>query len=338
MGNVLQGKQTRRAQRVALRVRPLGTQSDVKVVVRSSPNETQPGCQIYQKDLLTDDLKFVGHTDWRGMITIPRADDLGLLLPERVKLEQQAARRANQEASDKAAMEAEEARRSAVKASTEKEESDAKEKKAEADEDSRGPAADQPAESKIVEGGGSPAAALPSAQEPMKISLADLVDPELGVPLVQPLVLLYVKSGDTVLARLPLVPGLNEVDIADLPSDSRRLEAEAHFKGFQSEILDLIARRAILSSRVSVLLKEGKLTEAETLVPEADLMRGYKEMSDELNAIHARMIEEGRDGLPLNAKTRIDRMMITSRDMLQKYLDADLGRKLRAEIEAAKGK
>ncbi len=60
MGNVLQGKQTRRAQRVALRVRPLGTQSDVKVVVRTNPNETQPGCQIYEKNLLTEDLKFVG--------------------------------------------------------------------------------------------------------------------------------------------------------------------------------------------------------------------------------------------------------------------------------------
>ncbi len=172
----------------------------------------------------------------------------------------------------------------------------------------------------------------------MKISAQDLINPELGVPLVQPLVLLYVKSGDTVLARLPLVPGLNEVDLADLPSDARRLEAEAHFKGFQGEILDLIAKRAILTSRISLLLKEGKIAEAEALVPEADLMRGYKEMSDELNAIHTRMIDESRDPLPLNAKTRIDRMMISSRDMLQKYLDSDLGRKVRADIEAAKTK
>lgn len=330
MGNVLQGKQTRRAQRVALRVRPLGTQSDVKVVVRSSPNETQPGCQIYQKDLLTDDMKFIGHTDWRGVITIERAVDLGLLLPETVKMEQAAAKRAAQEASDKAEMEAN-SRRAAVEPAKE-------DKKPEADEDSRGPSAAPSSEAKIAGGSGTPAAALPGAQEPMKISAVDLIDPKLGVPLVQPLVLLYVKSGDTVLARLPLVPGLNEVDLADLPSDARRLEAEAHFKGFQGEILDLIAKRAILSSRVGLFLKEGKFADAEALIPEADLMRGYKEMSDELNAIHTRMIDESREPLPLNAKTRIDRMMIASRDMLQKYLDGDLGRKLRADIEAAKGK
>lgn len=338
MGNVLQGKQTRRAQRVALRVRPLGTESNVKVVVRSNPNETQPGCQIYQKDLLTDDLKFVGHTDWRGVITIERAAELGLLLPESVKIEQAAAKRAAQEASDKAAMEAEAAKRSAVSTPA-KENATEKtaETKAETDGDSRGPGAAGSNESKIAAGGDA-AAALPGAQEPMKITVEDLVDPKLGVPLVQPLVLLYVKSGDTVLARLPLVPGLNEVDVADLPSDARRLEAEAHFKGFQGEILDLIAKRAILSSRVAGYLKEGKVADAEALVTEADLMRGYKEMSDELNAIHTRMINESREPLALNAKTRIDRMMISSRDMLQKYLDADLGRKLRADIEAAKSK
>ncbi len=153
MGNVLQGKQTRRAQRVALRVRPLGTQSDVKVVVRTNPNETQPGCQIYRKDLLTDDLKFVGHTDWRGVITIERSADLGLMLPEYVKIEQAAARRAAQEASDKAAMEAEAAKRSAVQASTTKEGSASKaaEKKSEPEDDARGPAAAQSNESKIAE-------------------------------------------------------------------------------------------------------------------------------------------------------------------------------------------
>ncbi len=342
MGNVLQGKQTRRAQRVALRVRPLGEHSDVKVVVRTSPNETQPGCQIYQKNLLTDDLTFVGHTDWRGIITIERSADLGLLLPERVKIEQQAARRAAQEASDKAAMESEAAKRAAVQASSKQTDKPAETKPAEqkpqGEEDSRGPSAAPAPEARIAESTGTPAASLPGAQEPLKISVPDAIDPSLGVPLVQPLVLLYVKSGDTVLARLPLVPGLNEVDLADLPSDSRRLEAEAHFKGFQGEILDLIAKRAILNSRVAGLLKEGKIADAEALVPEADLMRGYKEMSDELNAIHARMIDDSRDPLPLNAKTRIDRMMITSRDMLQKYLDADLGRKLRADIEAAKSK
>ncbi len=236
-------------------------------------------------------------------------------------------------------MDAEAAKRSAVKSSTTTPEAGAKEtaeKKPPAEDDARGPSAAMSTESKVAEG--TPAASLPGAQQPLNIEPTLNVDPAVGVPLVQPLVLLYVKSGDTVLARLPLVPGLNEVDIADLPSDSRRLEAESHFKGFQAEILDLIAKRAILSSRVNLLLKEGKIADAEALIPEADLMRGYKEMADDLNAIHTRMIDESREPLPLNAKTRIDRMMITSRDMLQKYLDTDLGRKLRADIEAAKSK
>ncbi len=338
MGNILQGKQTRRAQRVALRVRPLGNQSQVKVVVRNNPNETQPGCQIYQKDLLTDDLTFVGHTDWRGMITIERTEELGLLLPERVKIERQAARQAAQAAADKAAMESEAAKRAAVQAATTKgdaakEATPKEDKKPAEEEDSRGPGNAPSDEVKNSEAAA--AAPLAAASQAANVELQEQTDPKLGVRLTQPLVLLYVKSGDTVLARLPLVPGLNEVDLADLPSDARRLEAEAHFKGFQAEILDLIAKRTILSSRVNGLLKEGKVKEAEALIPEADLMPGYKEMADILNAIHIRMIDESREPLPLNAKTRIDRMMISSRDMLQKYLDIDLGRKLRADIDAA---
>ncbi len=134
LGNVLQGKQSRRAQRVALRVRPLGTQSDVKVVTRTLPVEAQPGCQIYERDLLTEELRYLGNTDWRGVITIDRPDPPGSILPEKLRLERQAAKKAAADAAAKAA------EAQAAKAAEEKKQADAAQgdNKPKEDEDVRG--------------------------------------------------------------------------------------------------------------------------------------------------------------------------------------------------------
>ncbi len=147
--------------------------------------------------------------------------------------------------------------------------------------------------------------------------------------------LLYVKSGDTVLARLPLVPGLNEVDVADLPSDVRRLEAEAMLKGFQSDILDQIGQRAIISARVSRYLKEGKFKEVDEVIDQLSSLPSYKVMSDRLTAIQQRVLDESVEAVPMAAKSRIDRMTQSTRDMLQKYLDNDLRDKLLQDLKAA---
>lgn len=345
LGNVLQGKQTRRAQRVALRVRPTGMQSDIKIVVRTNPSDAQAGCQIYQRDLMTEELRFLGYTDWRGVITIERPDPLGGILPEQVRLERAAARRAAAEAADKAALEAAaaqqalEAKGAAPAAPTSNTPKPGEPKPD--DEDLRStPTDNAPPEALLVEGAGSTAPVLPADATPA--TAAGSVDPmdaervARSVPLRQPLMLLYVKSGDTILARLPLVPGLNAVDVADLPSDARRLEAEAILRGFQAEIMDLIGKRAILSARVGQFLKERKFDEIEEVIKEARQLRDYKSMADTLDGLQRRLLDETKEPVPMAAKSRIDRMTQTTRDMLQKYLENDLPQKLERDTKLAK--
>lgn len=329
LGNVLLGKQTRRAQRVALRVRPLGDHSDVKIVVRSDPTQAQPGCQIYERDLMTEELRFIGHTDWRGVIRIERPDQLGGVLPEAERLKRVAARKAAAEA---AALAAEARTKKAAKPS----------KTDESEEDKRGPSSDEaegsPKLSEPVPGAEAVAsvASAPSAPSAAEPAAAES-DPAAGsVPLRQPLVLLYVKSGDTVMARLPLVPGLNEVDMADLPSDARRLEAEAMLRGFQGEILDLIAKRALLSARVSQLLSDKDFSKAQEVIGEVRRLPDYKTLADELDGMQRRLLDESEEPIPMLAKSRIDRMTQTTRDMLQKYLENDLVQKLTRDMEKAK--
>jgi hypothetical protein len=126
------------------------------------------------------------------------------------------------------------------------------------------------------------------------------------------------------LAKLPIVPGLKQVETAELQDDRGRLNVEAFVSGFQGEILDLIGLRNLLAARVRLLLKDDRLAEAEAVVDELRRLRNFDEMADELELIQRRALNEREGEIPASAKNSIDRMFQTTRDLLQKYLQDDL--------------
>ncbi len=148
-------------------------------------------------------------------------------------------------------------------------------------------------------------------------------DPD-ALPLQAPLTQIYIKSGDTVLAKLPMVPGLKEIEIAKLPDDSRRLQAEAFVRGFQGDILDLIGMRNLLAAQVQLYLKQNRLPQAEDALESLRRLRNYNEMADELESIQRVMMDESTGPISFGAKRSIDRMFQTTRELLQKYLQDNL--------------
>ena len=64
-----------------------------------------------------------------------------------------------------------------------------------------------------------------------------------------PLRVLLVRSGNEVLARLPIVPGLEPQLTALIANDDQRLAAEGFITGLQEELVDVFARRKILMMR-----------------------------------------------------------------------------------------
>jgi len=159
--------------------------------------------------------------------------------------------------------------------------------------------------------------------EPPNPNVSQIVDPEV-IPLRAPLSLIYIKNGDTVLAKLPMVPGLRQTEVARLPDDTRRLRAEAFVRGFQGEILDMVGLRNLLAARIQMLLKNGQREAAQASLQELRQLKNYNEMAGELEAIQRRMLDETSGPIPIAAKNRIDRMFQTTRDMLQKYLQDNL--------------
>ncbi len=301
-GPGLQGRKNRRTQRMLLKVRPVTQQTDIELLVRDN-GQPQSGCFVYRRDLLTDEFELLGRTDWRGRLTVPVPYDLGGFLPEAVRYQRQVAKREAEAQKLKEASETESDERAEID---------------QIDDKANGPNADSVADSVADVDVDFDA---PSAKETHSSAA---VGDSAVIPLHAPLTQIYIKNGDTVLAKLPMVPGLKDIETAQLPDDTRRLKAEAFIRGFQGEILDLIGLRNLLAARIQLHLKNGKAEQAKATLAELRQLKNYNEMSDQLVQIQRRMLDENAGPISMSSKNRIDRMFQTTRDMLQKYLQDNL--------------
>ena len=151
-----------------------------------------------------------------------------------------------------------------------------------------------------------------------------------------PLYLYYVKNGETLLARLPIVNGVRALESADMPDDRRRLETEAFLKGLQGEILDLVIRRKVLESRIKQEIRKKDLVKAEKLLDELKRVKSFEKMSEQVEAIQRRALSQEQGSLLVGVSKRIDGMLDTTRILMQKYLQDSLVRTLENELSGAK--
>lgn len=146
-----------------------------------------------------------------------------------------------------------------------------------------------------------------------------------------PLRVLYVKNGGQLLARLPLVAGVEELASAKVPDDEMRLQAEGIVLALQSRVMDLTARREILAARIRARIKTGRLAEASQLIEEMRQMETRADLVKELDAQR----QQVRSGERLT-QMRIDKVLSDGRGLLTKFLDPRLPDTLSAELERAR--
>jgi hypothetical protein len=144
--------------------------------------------------------------------------------------------------------------------------------------------------------------------------------------------ILYLKNGGLLLARLPVVAGLDERLVAEIPDDDPRLQAEGFVKGMNSEVTDLVVQRQLIAVRMRKKIKEGKLDEAEKLFDE---FRGLKTLNDLQQMLNIQ-IQRQRPTKSAAVKQKIDKLYGEERELLAKYIDAELQVKLLAELTAAR--
>ena len=74
-GGGLQGRKNKRTFKTALRVRPELDSTEVRLHLQRDPEFPLIGYELYQKDLESGDMTFVGRTNWNGVLQVEPTDD-----------------------------------------------------------------------------------------------------------------------------------------------------------------------------------------------------------------------------------------------------------------------
>ena len=302
----LLGRPNRRLHKLATLVKPVHEATELRLEVAGSPGKIIPGSGVYRRTPGTEDLEFVGRTDWRGIIRIEHSAN------PLVQYELPAEPAAGGEPTA------------------------APEQTAAAEPTTAPQVVATPVSNPAPDAASPADAAKPTdAAKPAGDAAANVR--VMQTQANAPLYLYYVKNGSSLLARLPIVTGLESVQVAELPDDSRRLEAEAFIKGLENQIFDTVARRRLLAERIRRAIADNKLEEAEKLFAELRATRDYKYFSDELNAIQQRILAPGGGPVTNSDQRRIDKMFQSTRTAMQQYLQDTLVRDVEVSLSNLRG-
>lgn len=148
-----------------------------------------------------------------------------------------------------------------------------------------------------------------------------------------PLRLVYIRNGSQLLARLPMVPGVDPRLVVELNSDDKRLQVEGYLKGMQNNIMDLIIQQKTYTARIHKKMSENKFDEAKKLLDEYISLPTREELNRQVELERTRIKSS-------HARTqeKIDKLFNDSSKVLTEHIDANLGLSLAKELEEARSK
>lgn len=143
---------------------------------------------------------------------------------------------------------------------------------------------------------------------------------------------LLVRSGQNLLARVPFVPGLRGVEVLELPDDSLRLELEGRVAQLQSELIDTVARRAVLGALVRSRAKAQDWAKADAYLETLAAMPGTGSYLAELTAVRLPGLKAARARKDRATELRMKKLCDDLADLIKTYLNEDQLKELREEL------
>jgi hypothetical protein len=138
---------------------------------------------------------------------------------------------------------------------------------------------------------------------------------------------LLVISGGVIMARLPVLPGLTPTLLAQVPDDQLRLQVEGVINGFQEELVDQIARRQALITRIRSRIRAGKMDQARQLLNELRRLRSQQDFTRELLVERQR-----RTSSDPRMQRQIDKLFDDTQTVINRHLDARQVERLEREV------
>jgi len=141
-------------------------------------------------------------------------------------------------------------------------------------------------------------------------------------PSDSPLRILLVRSGGELLARVPIVPGLQAKLSVPVPDNTQKLHAESFLKGFQEDLIDLVTRREVFLAQARSHLQAQRLEEAQQLLEKLRLLKTRVELTRQLDQALKKLAASD----PLGQRN-LEPLFAETRKLLDEHLNpADLER------------
>jgi hypothetical protein len=146
----------------------------------------------------------------------------------------------------------------------------------------------------------------------------------------------YVKHGDVLLARIPCAVGRKRRVTIYLADHRERLRAEAFVRSVEDQLLDLVARREIVASRLrrlatKELITEADIAKADSLLAEVRQLNRPDALVETLQSREARFSSQNKA-----VQQRIDRMFGRLRKSIRDAMSPDYVINLQETIEQAR--
>jgi hypothetical protein len=147
----------------------------------------------------------------------------------------------------------------------------------------------------------------------------------------QPTATLLLRSDGQVLAKLVVAAGATPIVEAPIADDTVRLAAQGEVQAVREELVDIVARRAILIARIEALLKDGKAEDARPLMAELSDLPTASMLRSRIEGVAARL----RTSDDPRVRQTIDGQFTATRDLLARFLDGRVLTDLQARLNEA---
>jgi hypothetical protein len=150
-------------------------------------------------------------------------------------------------------------------------------------------------------------------------------------PAGQP-VWLFVRSGQALLARVPIVPGAQDAAVLELPDDTLRLEIEGSISTLQAELVDAVARRAVLMSLARARAKSSQWEAMTQIVKQLDDMPKPASFAVNINAIRQPALKAARAARDRTTEERVKKLCDEAQELVTNYLDEEKLKEVKEEL------
>ena len=164
------------------------------------------------------------------------------------------------------------------------------------------------------------------------LALTDSSGSVLVPPADVKIVTLFLRSDGQLLAKVPVPPGAKqniEIPIAD---DTARLQAQAQVNAIREQLIDVVARRAILISRIRSHVEAKEFEEANKLLGTLDDLPGRAQFEQKLRSAERKKSNTSSDP---RVQAKIKRLFSDTGSLLGRFLDVRQITDLRSEVKQA---